>query len=156
MAYQKNPPTEEQQMRMKAAWETRKKQQEKLNRELSTRYNNWNCSICGKLSMAQVICRKAGGRICMNHCLECKHHSPQFWHCLYREPEKPWTEWATAESMKDLLQILTIKTRRTCIIGEMDDDCAYRIIDGTTGEIARGRVRFFDGAWHYGAFEKTK
>lgn len=56
--------------------------------------------------------------------------------------------------MKDLLQILMTKTRRVCIVDEMDDDCAYRIIDKATGEIARGRVRFFDGAWHYGKFEE--
>ena len=154
MAYQKNPPTEEQEARMKAALEARKKQKEILNRELVTKYNNWNCSICGRPSMTQVICRKAGGAICMKHCSDCEYYSEMFQHCLYREPKKPWTEWATAENMKDLLQILTTKTRRVCVVDEMDDDCAYRIIDKVTGEIARGRVRFFDGAWHYGKFEE--
>jgi len=83
MTYQKNPPTEEQQIRMKAVWETQKKQQEILNREISTKYNNLYCPICGRLSMAQVICRKAGGSICMEHCLDCEHYEGRFGHCLY-------------------------------------------------------------------------
>lgn len=92
----------------------------------------------------------------MKHCSGCEYYSEMFQHCLYREPRKLWTEWATAENMKDLLQVLTIKTRRICIVSEMDDDCAYRIIDADTGEIAKGRVRFFDGAWHYGKFEEEQ
>jgi hypothetical protein len=57
--------------------------------------------------------------------------------------------------MGDLLQVLNMKTRRDCVLGEMNEDCAYRVIDEKTGKIARGVVRFFGGAWHYGAYEKT-
>lgn len=152
MAYQEKLSAEEQQIRRHTAWEISKKQQEILDREISTKYNSLYCAICGRLSMTQVICRKADGNICMKHCGECRYYSEQFQHCRYRKPKKPWTEWANARSMKDLLQFLTLQTHRTCIVGAMDDDCAYRIIDGQTGEIACGRVRFFDGAWHYGAF----
>ena len=156
MAYWKIPLTEEQLARMKVAQETAKKQREELNRDLATKCSNWSCSICGRPSMTQVFCRKAGGSICMKHCNQCGYLSKMFWHCLYRVPEKPWKTWATAETRKELFLILSMKTGRNCNIGELDEDCAYYVIDEDTGEISRGRVRFIDGAWHYGTFEEEK
>lgn len=153
MARWTNPPTEEERMRMQAALETRKKKQELLSRELLEKYSNWTCSICHKSAWTQVVCRKHGGSVCMKHCMECEHYSKSFQNCLYRKPEKLWTEWAAAESMIDLLCILTTKTHRDCVIGAMNDDCAYRVIDKSTGQMARGVVRFFEGAWHYGTYE---
>lgn len=153
MARWTGPPTEEEQMRMQSALEIRLKKKKLLDREHSTKYSNFLCSICHKGSFTQVVCRKHGGTICMKHCNDCGHFSGMFQHCLYHEPEKPWTEWAKAESMSDLLQVLTIKTRRDCVLGALNDDCAYRVIDKSTGQIARGVVRFFEGAWHYGAYE---
>ena len=150
---QKNPPTEEQLARMKAAQEIARKQQDLLNRELRTKYSNWHCALCGRPAMTQAVCRKAGGNVCMSHCHTCEYHQEMFGHCLYREQEKPWKTWATAETRKDLFLLLTLRTGRNCIIGNLDENCAYHVIDGDTGEISRGRIRFIDGAWHYGTFE---
>lgn len=150
----RTPPTEEELLRMKTGWEVRRIEQEQRNRELSTKYADNVCRICGRRFMTGVVCRKWGGSACMKHCQECEHHAPMFGHCLYREPRKPWKTWATADSMKDLLQYLTQRVKRTCIVGEMDGTAAYRVIDAETGEIAKGRVRFLEGAWHYGTYEE--
>lgn len=149
----KNAPTEEQEARMRAAREITDKERSLLEQRLTTDYDNWRCKICNHHAMTQVVCRKARGSICMSHCKTCEHFSPIFWHCLYREPEKPWHSWASAETQKDILYILNQKTKRNCVLGSLDDDCAYLVIDEATGEIGQGRIRFYDSAWHYGYYE---
>ena len=139
---------------MRVSHEMEVKKQALLRREMAEKYSNWHCAICGRPATTQVICRKAGGNICMKHCNGCAHYEPHFGHCLYREPEKPWKSWVEAESLQELFAVLKEKTRRTCMAGGLDDDLAYRVIDTETGEVSKGRVRFFAGLWHYGAFEE--
>lgn len=139
---------------MRAAREESRKRRELLNEELRTKYNNWRCPVCQKHALSQVACRKAGGSICQSHCRECGYHSQDFGHCLYRPAKKPWKAWATAGTQKELLILLTQRTKRTCIVDCMDDDGTYRVIDEETGEIAKGNIRFKEGMWQYGTFEQ--
>lgn len=42
----------------------------------------------------------------MKHCLECEHHEPHFWHCMFKESEpidmRKWKPYCTHHNKKEL------------------------------------------------------
>lgn len=52
--------------------------------ELMAYYGNKHCRICGSIYMAGSICRRAGGTVCMKHCMSCEFYRPILQHCIYK------------------------------------------------------------------------
>ena len=76
-------PTEEEQERARLARLAISQEQKQFKEEMQTIFNNIYCPVCGHRFMSGVVCRKAGGSVCMSHCKSCRYFSADFWHCLY-------------------------------------------------------------------------
>lgn len=83
-----------------------KMRQKRYRIEIDTVYNDNLCPICHKRHTAGIVCRKHHGTVCEEHCADCKHFEPHFWHCTFKESEpidmRKWKPYCTHYDKKKL------------------------------------------------------